>query len=318
MVINIHGHIEHKNCNSLRGNEFTANFLSHVMNLPKEVIHEKFIPQFWSANAEAHVKAMEEAGIDKSVIMTVDQGLHPEIGEAMWSIEEKNKWVAEQAKQYPDKLYAMCAVDPRRGEKAISLVEKAILKWEMKGVKLHPTSGYYPDDPAFFPFYKKCVELEVPICSHCAAIIGPPLMSKYADPIYLDTIAARFPELKILMIHFGGFSWNNRCSEIMVARPNVYAELSGFQFGAVVMPELFLKTLKDILNMPSLYGTPVKDKIMFGTDWPAMEIILNQKAWVDWIRNIPQKGLEFGLKFKKREIENILTKNAEKFLDLKS
>ena len=43
---------------------------------------------------------------------------------------------------------------------------------------------------------------------------------------------------------------------------------------------------------------------------------MNQKDWVDWFKNIPEKGKEYDLKFKRREIDNILGRNAEKFLEL--
>jgi len=74
-------------------------------------------------------------------------------GEPQWSIEEINHWIASQAEEFSDRLLALCAVDPRRGKRAIKLLEKAVLEWDMKGVKLHPTVGFYPDNPEFFPFY---------------------------------------------------------------------------------------------------------------------------------------------------------------------
>ena len=103
--------------------KYSVKFHSTLMNVSEEVVYEKILPMLWSCNAETHVKAIDEAGIDKSVVMTVDFGMNKDVGEARWSIEEKNQWVSQQVSQYPDKLFAMCAVDPRRGKKAIELVE---------------------------------------------------------------------------------------------------------------------------------------------------------------------------------------------------
>jgi predicted TIM-barrel fold metal-dependent hydrolase len=317
MIINTHGHIEHKNCSSAKGDEYTAKAISKMMKVPIDAVYKNVMPLMWGNNAEAHVKAMDEAGIDKSLIMAVDMGMNSDVGEARWTIEEKNEWVAKEAEQYPDKLYTLCAVDPRRGDKAIKLVEKAITKWGMKGVKFHPTAGYYPDDPEYYPLYEKCVELDVPVCSHTAALINAPFMSKYADPIYLDTLAAKFPDLKIQLIHFGSLSYTMKCVEIMAARPNVYADLSGYQAHALVMPDYFLKTLRYIFDTPAFLGTPLRERLMFGTDWPALETLMNQKTWVEWIQNIPETAQEYGLKFKQREIKNLLYRNAEKFFQLK-
>lgn len=316
-IISTHGHITHKNCSSETFYKYYANLVAKQMNLPLDTIYERFLPMLYGCDAKAHVEAMEEAGIDKSFVMAVDWGMNEDVGEASWTIEEINKWVYEQTSEYPDKLYSLCAVDPRRGVKAINLVEKSIYDWEMRGVKLHPTAGYYPDDPKFFPLYEKCMELDIPICSHTAITINAPFMSKFADPIYLDTIAAKFPDLKIVMIHFGSLSYTMKCVEMMACRPNIYAEFSGYQAHAMTMPDNFLKTLRNILDAPSLLGPPIKNKLFFGTDWPYLETLMDQKSWVNWFINIPELAQSYDIKFKQREIKNILSKNAEKFFKLK-
>jgi hypothetical protein len=294
--------------------DFTAQSYSFSLNIPKEKVYEQLLPLFWASTAENYIKIADSADIEKTIIMGVDYGMS-EVGEAKWSVEELNKWVAEQTEQYPNKLTSLCAVDPRRGKEAINLVEKAVEEWGMKGVKFHPTAGYYPDDPKFFPLYEKCVELNVPLHSHTAATITAPMVSKYADPIYLDTIAAKFPELKIILVHFGSLSYTYKCAEIMGSRPNVYAEVSGYQAQALAMPEYFLKSLRNILNMPALLGKPLKDRIMFGVDWPYLETVMPIQKWVEWIKNIPEKAKEYGLKFSNREINKILSENAKKILD---
>jgi len=313
----VHGHLFHKNHASDKFYEIYAKLIAKQMNLSIEQVRERVIPMLWACDINAHVEAMDEAGIDKAVVMAVDWGMNEDVGEAPWSIEEINKQVYEQVKEYPDKIHALCAVDPRRGEKAIQLVEKAVQEWDMKGVKFHPTAGYYPDDPAFYPLYEKCVELDIPLCSHTAATINAPFMSKFANPIYLDTVAAKFPDLKILMIHFGSLSYTMNCVEIMACRPNVHTEFSGYQAHATTMPDYFLKTLRYILDAPTLIGPPIREKLMFGTDWPYLETIMDQKTWVEWFNNIPQLAETLNIKFKQREIKYILAKNAEKFFNLK-
>jgi uncharacterized protein len=315
MVINIHSHLAHKNMWSDKFWDFIAANYSSALGMPKEAVYQNLLPMFWASDAENYVKVMDEAGIKKTIVMGVDYGMS-EVGEANWSIEEMNQWVAKQADEYSDKLKALCAVDPRRGEKAIELIEKAVQEWGMIGVKFHPTSGFYPDDPQFYPLYEKCVELSVPLHSHTAVTISSPMVSKYADPIYLDTIAAKFPELKIILVHFGSLSYTLKCAEIMGSRSNVYAELSGYQIQAYSMPEYFLKTLRGVLNMKALLGAPLKERIMFGTDWPYLETALDSKEWVQWVKDIPEKGKQYGLTFTQEEINNILNENAQNILKL--
>lgn len=314
MVINAHAHLAHKNMWSDSFWDSIADTFSRTLGIPKDQAFEEILPMFWASNAETYVAEMEKAGIDKAIVFGVDYGLID--GQAEWSVEEMNEWVAEQADEYPDKLTSYCAVDPRRGERAVELLEKAVEDWGMKGLKLHPTAGFYPDNSEYFPLYEKCVELDVPVQSHTAALITAPLESKYADPIHLDSVAAKFPDLKIIQVHFGGINWTLKCAEIMTSRPNVYAEISGHQINAAGMPEYELKTLRNLLNLPSLLGPSLGERIMFGSDWPYIINVMGDDAWVDWVKNIPEKGKEYDLEFTEEEIEKILHENAERILDL--
>jgi len=315
LIINIHAHLGHKNMYSGKYWEYMADLFSRVWGIPRETFDRTMLPKIQTFDAEIFVEQMDIAGIKKALVMCVDFGMS-EVGEGKWTIEESNKWVAEQTQKYPDRLIPICAIDPRRGKKAVELLDKAVNKWEMRGLKFHPTAGYYPDDPNFFPLYKKCIELDVPLFSHTAATIGPPFMSKYADPIYLDTLAAKFLDLRIVLIHFGSLSYTYKCMEIMSCRYNLFAELSGYQFQARIMPERFLKILRTVFDSPPLLGSAIKERIMFGTDWPFLETVMDQKTWVKWLQSVPEKGQDFGLKFKNREIKKILYLNAEKFLKL--
>ena len=316
MVINVHAHLAHRNMWSDTFWDFVAENFSKALGVPKETMVEQMLPVYWASNADAFVQVMDAAGVEKALVMGVDYGVMPEVGEAKWSVEEMNQWVAKQADEYPDKLAALCAVDPRRGERAVKLVEKAVEEWGMKGVKLHPTAGYYPDDPVCYPLYEKCVELGVPIHSHTAATITAPMESKYADPIHLDSVAAKFPDLKIILIHFGGLAWNQKATEIMTSRPNIYAEISGHQVAAVGMPQHWLSNLRGILDVPALLGPPLRDRITFGTDWPYLVTVLGDDVCVNHIKNLPEKGKEHGIKFTQEEVKKILSENAKKILNL--
>jgi predicted TIM-barrel fold metal-dependent hydrolase len=315
VVISVHGHIIHKDMWSDTFWDWVARNYSVAFGIPKEALKQQLLPQIWGFDAEAYIKSMDAAGIDKALIMGVDWGMSV-CGEAKWSVEEMNHWVAQQADQYPDKLATLCAVDPRRGEKAVKLAVKAIEEWGMKGVKFHPTAGYYPDDRKYFPLYEKCVELDVPLYSHTAALINAPMESKYADPIHLDSVAANFPELKIVQIHFGGLNWTLKCIEIMTSRANVYAEISGHQVAAAGMPQYWLNTLRNALDVPALLGSSLKDRIMFGTDSPLITTVMGDDAWVNWIKGIPEKAKEYGLTFTQEEVDKILSENAKKILKL--
>ena len=316
MIFNAHSHLIHKDMISEVYADAQLSEFSKGLNIPKEVLLKNPDPNLTMGSAKRYVKAMDDAGIDKGLVMGIDSGLF-DAGKAKWSVEEMNQWVANQVAEYPDKLYALCGIDPRRGDRAIKLLEKAVEEWGMKGVKFYPVCGFYPDDPKFYPFYQRCVELEVPVFSHTAIITMPLMESKYADPIYLDSVAAKFPDLKIVLIHLGGGYWTQKCIEIMSQRPNVYADISGHQNKMVYGTEQFIRLLANVLGQNSFGFFPIKHKLMFGTDWPAFDLPpFKDKLWVDWVKNIPEKAKDYDLNIKRSDIKNLLGNNALKLLNL--
>src|SRR5437879_513466 len=59
---------------------------------------------------------------------------------------------------------------------------------------------YPPSDAVYYPLYTKCCELDLPLCIN-TGIPGPPLPGEPQNPIHLDRVCYRFPELKLCMIH---------------------------------------------------------------------------------------------------------------------
>ena len=138
MIINVHAHLDRKELYSDKYWEHVADGLAKRLGLSREITMDKFIKPFYSSknyHAEGFVKVLDEVGVDKAIITAMDFGLS-NAGEPEWSIEEINRWIARQAEEYSDRLVALCAVDPRRGERAIKLLEKAVVEWGMKGIKM--------------------------------------------------------------------------------------------------------------------------------------------------------------------------------------
>ncbi len=73
---------------------------------------------------------------------------------------------------------------------------------------------YPPTDAVYYPLYTKCCELDLPLCMN-TGIPGPPLPAEPQDPIHLDRVCYRFPELKLAMIH-GADPWWDVAIRLMV------------------------------------------------------------------------------------------------------
>ena len=79
--------------------------------------------------------------------------------------------------------------------------------------------------------------------------------------------------------------------------------------------EQFLRLLHRLFE-PNRFGLPMKERILFGTDWPLFETVFKDKEWLEWVKNIPEKAQEYGLKFKRSDIKNLLGLNAKKLLKI--
>lgn len=240
------------------------------------------------------IESMDEAGIDKSVIFGVDWA-YAVTGEPRISNREQNRFYADLAKKWEGRLIALAALDPRRPD-VIEQAKQAIEEWGMKGFKLHPSAGFFPQDPLCFPLYEKCAEWKVPIVFHSG---GLELSWEYGQPMYIASAAERFPEVKMVMAHAGGESWQQALVAATVI-PNVYLDISTRQMDLCINPDSFYRWLRNLID----WAGPLK--IMFASDAPLPTFWLPQK---DWVKAIKEPKTE--VSFTPEEKEAILGKTAE-------
>ena len=303
MIIDAHTHLMSPNFMAKPYWDSWVRIFSALSNRPKEAI-EKRLPDFWDETGELLIKDMDEAGVDQSWIAVLDHGLAKPVGEAKYSINELNRIYAEIAKKSSNRLVAFAGVDPRR-EGAVELLETCVKEWGMKGLKLLPAAGFYPNDENCYRLYAKADELGIPVLVHT----GPetiPLYSKYCQPIYLDDVANDFPSLTVILAH-AGFCWWHEALNIASTKPNVYLDLAGWQpkvqRHAVEQFYTPLRTMIDSIG-PS--------RILFGSDWPALRLLKGGEAgWVKAFTNLPEALLkEADITFTKDEMDAILGGNA--------
>ncbi len=260
------------------------------------------LPDLWDPGGEKLISEMGEAGIDLSIIFPMDFGLAVNVGEAFVSISEVNKAYADLSTKHPHRLVALVAVDPRRKE-APFLVEQGIKDWKMRGLKLHPATGFYPSDPLTYPLYETVEKFGLPVIIHTGAAMHP-LHSQYAQPVYVDKAAADFPGVNFVMAHMG-YGWYAEAVSLAANKPNLYLDLSGWQRDFYAHPTAFYSTLRLALDMLG------KGRILFGSDWPFFKLLMSQKKWVESVKNLQSLGEEAGFKFTEDEVRAIIGENAK-------
>jgi predicted TIM-barrel fold metal-dependent hydrolase len=167
----------------------------------------------------------------------------------------------------------------------------AVEELGMKGFKLLPSyQHYYPNDPAFFPFYRYMQDKGLPVMFHTGSSIFGGTRIKYADPLLLDDVADEFPDLTILMEHGGRPFWYDRAAWMVSRHRNVHIGLAGMPISR--LPELFQNLER------------FSDRYIFGSDWPAVPLEVN-----GLIKRV------LALPYSDTTKENILYRNAERVLN---
>jgi hypothetical protein len=175
----------------------------------------------------------------------------------------KNDEVAGIVRKYPHRFTGFASVDPWKGKRAIEEIERAITELGLIGAKFHPgIQAFYPNDRRFYPLYEKICELGVPALFHtgtnglgAGAPGGMGIRLDYTRPIYLDHVAADFPELTIIGAH-PAWPWHEEMLAIVAHKANVFMDLSGWS------PKYIPKVVMDEARKR------LQDRMLFGSDYP--------------------------------------------------
>ena len=173
----------------------------------------------------------------------------------LWDMQLEE--VAEVMRADPKRYKGMFGINPYHKMEGVKALERAIKEHGFSCAHLHHYGyGLRPDDKAFFPFYAKCVELDVPVMvqmGHSAEFMP----SDVGRPIYLDDIALYFPGLKIIATHTG-WPWVEEMIAMAWKHPNLYISTTAHS------PKYWDKSLVHFLNSRG------RGKVMFGTDFPVL------------------------------------------------
>ncbi len=170
----------------------------------------------------------------------------------------------------PDILYTCLGINPYRlDEKSLDEIENALGDDHVVGFKLYP--GYYhtyPTDEVYRPIFHLAEKYDLPVAIHCGDTYGPRALLKYAHPMPIDDLAYEYPEIRIVISHFGD-PWVMETAEIVYKNNNVYADLSGLIVGDANKVKRFMDEplFMDHFRKALIYCDRY-DKILFGSDWP--------------------------------------------------
>lgn len=232
---------------------------------------------------KAFVEACGETGIEKSFMCAL-----PKPG-------MDNAAVEEAMKEYPDLLDGFAYVDLDSDEP--TAVEEAYSRG-FTGIKLIAPHKPY-DWEGYLPLYEKMAQHRMPVLFHTGIVARGTRMSEEGvtsanmRPIFLETIARRFPNLTLIGAHLG-HPWCEEAAVVSFHNPNVYFDISGGH------------TFYIALTLWRRYGYDLKpSKLLFGTDVSPESF---QKFANYWEIVLPQLG------WKEDELRLIFYENAARIL----
>lgn len=163
--------------------------------------------------ADDLLREMDRSGVDKALIW-----LKPTYNR---EIASENRAVYEAMRGHPDRFIGFGWVNPRLGAAAArDTIRQCFEEYGFYGVKFNGVQDEYViDDAAILPFIEQAAAYGKPLAFHIGAD-----SCENTHPIRLGRIAARFPEITLLMVHMGGAalpSLDRSAVEVAIQHPNI-------------------------------------------------------------------------------------------------
>lgn len=224
------------------------------------------------------IDSMDAAGVDVSVVCMIATKPHqtPTIFDWCRTI------LSERIKPFP-------SVHPQTPDAPQWIERFAAVGFA--GIKLHPLYQQFSvDDPQMDPIYRAAADCGILIAFHSGCDIAFPLDDDRASPQRLRRVKDRFPTLRMLCTHMGGWrSWDD-VQQCLIGT-DIYIETS-FSLD-ILAPDMAVEMIRS-------HGV---ERVFFGSDWP-------------WRSQAYEAGLVRQLDLGEPEAHAILSGNATDLLGL--
>ena len=189
------------------------------------------------------LKSMDEAGIEKSVILSIATKPSQTENIINWCLKIRSGRIIPFASIHPDNVNFGGIIGRIKNE-------------GIRGIKLHPMyQDFYADDERLFPVYEKIAKENLILIFHSGFDIAFPEDGR-ASVERILRVYEKFPELKIVASHTGGWKMWEKVLKL-IAGKNIWLEIS-----------MTLKYIDDPATFYGIVRDHSPDKILFGTDAP--------------------------------------------------
>lgn len=237
----------------------------------------------WSPESALHV--MEEHFIETAIVSLSTPGVRPSpdtpVDEARRRAREVNECGADLVRNHPSRFGFFATLTLPDIDGALAETAHAFDALRASGViLLANTHGRYLGDPADATLFEELDRREAVVFIHPSEIVGPPApdVAPFAADFLLDTSRAayrlvrngfvrRYPHLKIILSHAGGFvpyaSYRMAGAIALETRrplEEVLDDFRSFYFDTALS--------SSPAALPSLLAFAKPGHVLFGSDWP--------------------------------------------------
>ena len=182
-----------------------------------------------------------------------------------------DQYVANYVAADPARLIGFLSVDPTQPgwEEELRFGHQAL---GLRGIKLLSMyAGFRPDESHLDPLWQYATKHRLPVLLHTGTTFVAQAPLECTLPRHLDTVATRFPEVRIIMAHLG-HPYEGEAVVTARKHPHVFCDLSALHYRPF--------QLYHSLMLVQEYG--VWDKVLFGTDYPFTTV----NATLDGLRKL--------------------------------
>jgi len=173
--------------------------------------------------------------------------------------DRAQQFVAAEPERFALGLGGFNLLRPMKAVRALeSFVRDHPVAYASVGPSFWGDGMYPPSDAVYYPLYTKCCELDLPLCIN-TGIPGPPIPGEVQNPIHLDRVCVRFPELRLCMIH-GADPWWDTAIRLLLKYRNLRLMTSAWS--PKRLPESLLHYMR----------TRGSDRVLFASDYPVLSM----------------------------------------------
>jgi predicted TIM-barrel fold metal-dependent hydrolase len=205
-----------------------------------------------AARAGVLRRAMAKAGIDVAVVFGMSAS---RVG-----VHTPNSFVADFCSKLSTPTVPFCSIDPSDSNWREQLEEAVELGFKGIG-EIYPVLALFdPTDSAFDDFYQFLDRHGMVVLWHMGATPSPEGRLSYSQPLVVEEVARRYPDLKQVIAHMG-HPWQRDTNLVLRKHRNVYADVSA----------LWHRPMDGFLALVHSQEWGVTHKLLFGSDYPLWE-----------------------------------------------